>query len=476
MENELNNIQLRSDEVQEILGHIPSRIIRYGITVIVSVVIVLFIGSFFFKYPDILHAPVEVVTENPPASIVAKVNGNLTEVFIVDSQYVSQNQLLAVVKNSANTDHIKWLQEFVTQLPNNIENWILDSSKIWPDTLVLGSVQGTYSAFLKANKDYRQFLSLKYHVLKIESLSKKAYELEKYSQIMKRQVAIKEKDLQLSKNQFQRDSGLFVKQVISLADYEKSEQSLLQTQLSVENVRSTLVNTTIQIQDLQQQISDLKADETNKKNEHANNIAELFQNLEASIATWFDNYMLISPINGVVAINKVWSANQYVNAGDEIFTVLPNKPSKIIGRINLSVKGAGKVKKEQEVNLKFDNYPYQEFGMVTAWVSSISMVPTEQVYMVEVSLPDTLITNYGYLLPFSQKMLGTAEIITEDLPLIVRLFNPLKAILKKHVGGSKLQKVSSKDENKTLLTFSKKANYKKPPQEVNKTVGHKVTL
>ena len=33
-------------------------------------------------------------------------------------------------------------------------------------------------------------------------------------------------------------------------------------------------------------------------------------------------------------------------------------------------------------------------------------------------------------------MLGTAEIVTEDLPLIMRLFNPLKAIFKKHWSNS----------------------------------------
>jgi hypothetical protein len=63
--------------------------------------------------------------------------------------------------------------------------------------------------------------------------------------------------------------------------------------------------------------------------------------------------------------------------------------------------------------------------------------------VVEVNLADTLITNYGYILPFSQKMGGTAEIITEDLPLIVRLFNPLKAILKKHLGNPNTRNLHS---------------------------------
>jgi HlyD family secretion protein len=202
-----------------------------------------------------------------------------------------------------------------------------------------------------------------------------------------------------------------------------------------------VINTQIQMQELEQQIVDLQSDEIREKQNHQNALLELIQNLESRVAWWYDTYVLISPIEGIVAFNTIWSSNQYVQAGDEVFTVIPVNRSGIIGRITLPVKGAGKVKPQQEVNLKFDNFPYQEFGMVTAFVSSISIVPAGQKYVVEVNLPDTLITNYGYLLPFSQKMLGTAEIITEDLPLIARLFNPLKAILKKHWGSQKVPNI-----------------------------------
>jgi hypothetical protein len=39
-------------------------------------------------------------------------------------------------------------------------------------------------------------------------------------------------------------------------------------------------------------------------------------------------------------------------------------------------------------------------------------------------------TNYDRLLPISRQMLGTADIITEDLRLIERFFMPVKKMLK----------------------------------------------
>ena len=51
----------------------------------------------------------------------------------------------------------------------------------------------------------------------------------------------------------------------------------------------------------------------------------------------------------------------------------------------------------------------------------------------EIEIPDTLISNYGKELKFSQEMAGTAEIITDDIRLLERFFNPIKSIWKKSI-------------------------------------------
>lgn len=90
----------------------------------------------------------------------------------------------------------------------------------------------------------------------------------------------------------------------------------------------------------------------------------------------------------------------------------------------------GKVKVGQRVIIRFTNYPDQEFGIVNGVVTSISLVPMEDNYMVEIGLPDGLLTNYHKTLPVSQEMQAQADIVTEDLRLIERFFMPLKKIFK----------------------------------------------
>ena len=97
----------------------------------------------------------------------------------------------------------------------------------------------------------------------------------------------------------------------------------------------------------------------------------------------------------------------------------------------LPVQGAGKVKTGQRVNVRIKNFPDQEFGYLTGKVESISSVPTvEGFYVVEITFPDGMKTNYGKTLPITQQILGSGDIITDDLRLIERFFMPVKKLLK----------------------------------------------
>lgn len=46
-----------------------------------------------------------------------------------------------------------------------------------------------------------------------------------------------------------------------------------------------------------------------------------------------------------------------------------------------------------------------------------------------VSIPPELITSYGKKIKFKQEMLGQAEIITEDLRLVERIFYQFRSII-----------------------------------------------
>lgn len=58
------DIAMHCDEVQEVMGEIPSWIMRWGITVIFAIVVILVIGSYFFYYPDVVKTDIRITTSN----------------------------------------------------------------------------------------------------------------------------------------------------------------------------------------------------------------------------------------------------------------------------------------------------------------------------------------------------------------------------------------------------------------------------
>jgi len=74
MTKRIDDIDIHSKEVQDILGRMPSWLIRNGIVMVIMLLMVLVVGSWAFKYPDIITAPVVVTAApNNPTTFVGYV-------------------------------------------------------------------------------------------------------------------------------------------------------------------------------------------------------------------------------------------------------------------------------------------------------------------------------------------------------------------------------------------------------------------
>jgi hypothetical protein len=143
---------------------------------------------------------------------------------------------------------------------------------------------------------------------------------------------------------------------------------------------------------------------------------------------WNQEFLIQSPFDGHVSFTKIWAENQYVETGDIVLTVLPVNQGAVLGKIFLPATGVGKVKEGFKVIIRFDNYPFMEFGTISGKISSISTVPTNEIYALEVKLDNAqLITSYNIPLNFQQNMPGMAEIITNQRTLLNRILDPFRS-------------------------------------------------
>ena len=421
--------ELRSEEVQEVLGWVPPWILRAGITVLFIIVIILFIGSWFYKYPDIIEAPLVVTSYNPPVQINARVNGKITQLLVADKQQVKASDYLAVIENPANINDVGRLKLQLKAWQERIFN---DNYQFLSDELnqkyELGDMQASYQTFNRSALIYSQFTELKYYPQKISAIEEQIVKQQQYYERLLKQNEVTQQQYTVAQRQYSRDSTLNAQNMISDGEHDMSLISFLQSKHSLESSRITLDNAAMQIDQLRQSILDLQLQELEREGQLQTEVKTGLDNLFNAFNTWEMAYVLKTPVNGTVDISKYWNVNQNITAGETVFTIIPEVSGQLVGKAQLPIAGSGKVKPGQAANVRFLNFPDTEYGIVRGMVSNISVVPSGDSYTLEIHFPNGLMTTYGKELPFYQEMYAMAEIITEDMRLLERFFMPLKKV------------------------------------------------
>lgn len=420
-------ITLRSEEFQEVLGSVPSWILRRGITIITLVILIIFTGSMIFKYPDIISTSMILTGSTPATAIRSNASGKIQELKITDKQRVKAGDYLAVIENPASTQDIQILKIYIGQLNQKTDTIITLPSK----DLKLGTMQSLYSSFYISLFDYHEFKRLQYYTQKIGFMKEKISQYQSYHQIIAGQKSIVGEQFQLSKSQYQRDSILNKKGVISSEELEITRNQYLQSYLSLENIHSSIQNTEMQITVMQEGLLDTEYQYHDKKNQLETQLKTYIAQLLSEIQSWELNYALVTPIDGYVIFSNYWAKNQNVTAGETVFTIIPKDNGEIMGKAQMPLTRSGKVKTGQKVNVRFANFPDNEYGIIKGKVKNISLVPTthsqeEAYYTVEIELPYGLRTTYKKDLPYLPEMQAQADIVTQDISLLERFFMPLR--------------------------------------------------
>lgn len=419
--------------MQEILGGVPSRIVRYGILVFVAIFTLIILFSFIFYYPDILRSKVVVTTENPPAVLVARATGNIEKLFVKDKDKIARKQIIALIENPANYKDVLELERKIDEVQPAFDTLNFLDVDRFDRNLQLGSIQEYYSQFLTRYEELKEFDQRNYYRLKEESFKEQLKNARiLYDRLWEQKVAV-DKEYGIKKRNYERQKKLLAGEVVSATELEKAESDMLSKKSELDGLRSDLAQKQIDISELDQKIIENEKQFRDYKIQYESAVHEAFNNMKSEVRNWFLTYLIRSPLDGVVSFNKFYAENQNISEGDRAFTIVPDNVGDVIGKVELPVRGSGKVKEGLRVNVKFDNYPYMEFGLVRGVVKSVSLVPEDNHYMVEVEFPEGLVTNYDRNLQMQNQLTGEAEIITEDLRLIQRIFNPMKSLWKERV-------------------------------------------
>lgn len=181
---------------------------------------------------------------------------------------------------------------------------------------------------------------------------------------------------------------------------------------------------------------------------------EQFKNLESEITTLtveiaqtksqikslefqLSQRVLEAPINGIVFHLPIKSVGSVVNPGDNIVEIAPQGSSLLL-KAQMAILESGSLRKGMSVKIKFDAYPFQDYGIVKGKLVNIS--PTTKVadtesgriaaYELEIKLEQNYITAENKRIALRPGQTATAEVIIRQRRLIDFVLEPFEKLRK----------------------------------------------
>lgn len=420
---------LRSSELNEIISHQPSFLIRWGITIFFFILIGVFIGCWFIQYPDIINSTAKLTSINAPKEVKAKIDGKLIKLIAEEGKLVKPFEILGYIESRGN--HVT-----IIALANKLDS-ISKELHLQPQLLAskrndeiygneLGEIQPQYQTFQLAFNNFKQYLKDGFYERKKQMLLQDVSNILKLEKNLKLQIVLLEEDLKLQQETFDANEKMSKEKVISSLDFRTEKSRLIGKKMTLPQLKAALISNESNQLEKKKEIAQLD----NEISQQKNIFSEALNTFRVQIEDWKAKYLLIAPIGGNIKFANFLQQNQQLQNNQTVCFINPYN-SEYYAEIQIPQNNFGKIKEGEKVLLKFIAYPYQQYGFIEGKLGFVSNIPTDSGYLAKIILPKKLITTYHKEIQYRYGLLAQAEIITDRINLLERFFYQAKSIFSK---------------------------------------------
>jgi hemolysin D len=210
------------------------------------------------------------------------------------------------------------------------------------------------------------------------------------------------------------------------------EQAKLQLQEEQNSYQSLLQTGKLAILKNQQQLKDLESQITGLKSQILQTRSEL-----TSLKIQLQQRIVRSPVDGVIFEFPISKPGAVVQPGQRIAQIAPKNVGFVL-KANMPSQDSGFLKVGMPVKIKFDAYPFQEYGIVQGkvnWVSPDSKVQQTpqgniETYELEISLEKQYIQNGNKRIALTAGQTANAEVIIRQRRVIDLVLDPFRKLQK----------------------------------------------
>ena len=417
----LSALDVRSEEVQEIIGRPPHWLVRWGITTFFGVLGLVLLSAAIIKYPEVIHAPLRLSAVDAPQSLESRVNGKLVRITTENNAHVEQGGILAWLESTAHHREVIRLSETV----DSLRLWLMNRNTLKLTGLDtgqfanLGEIQNAFQAFEQAWREYVSFLPGGFYPRQREILQQELAYTRQLMEQLEQQKEIQQQDYDLALRQVEAQRRLAESNHIAPMELARAEAELNSRQLPLRQTESAMINNVVSQIAKEREMMELDR----RSEEQASMFLQAANSLKSAIDEWKRTHLVTAPFAGKVVYAGILQENQTLAAGQPLFYIQPDNTS-FFGELAVSQASFGKIEEGQPVQVRFSGYPYHEYGSVFGRVDYFSDFPVrDSLFFAKVSFPDGLVTSYGREITPRNGMTGQAEIITQDMRLLERVVN-----------------------------------------------------
>lgn len=414
-------LDVRSVEVQEIIGRPPHWLIRWGILAFFGVLGMVLLSAEVIKYPEVIHAPLRLSAVDAPQSLESRINGKLVRINISNNSRVEEGSILTWLESTAKHQQVLELDKRI----DSMRVWLLDSrlqrlnSFDYGQFTDLGEIQNTFQGFEQAYREFVSYLPAGFYSRQREILIQEMDYTRQLMEHLHQQKEIQQKEYNLTKREVDMKRHLAENDHIAPIELDRAEAELSARQLPLQQTESAIINNVVSQIAKEREIMELDK----RTADQVSMFLQSINLLKSTIEEWKTNYLVTAPFGGRVVYAGILQENQNLAAGQPIFYIQPDNTS-FFGELAISQQSFGKIEEGQQVQVKFSGYPYHEFGSVFGRIEYLSDFPVQDsLFFAEVYFPEGLVTNYGRKITPRNGMTGQAEIITQDMRLLERVIN-----------------------------------------------------
>ncbi len=416
-----DQIDVRSEEVQEIIGRPPHGLVRWGITAFFGVLILVLLSSWFIRYPEVIDAPLRLTAIHAPKTLEARVNGKLVRLPAENNSEVQQGQVLGWIESTANHATVLELSELIDEM----RSWLIDGqlhqfhSVELAGFINMGPLQTGFQGFEQSFRELLSFLDGGFYVQQRHVLQQELEYTRLLLEKLIEQREIQQAEYELSEREYGMMKRLAERELVAPIEVDREESNMISRRLPLQQTEASIINNYVSQASKEQEILELER----RIAEQQSIFLQAINSLKSTIDDWKSNYLITAPFDGRLIYTGILQENQSLSAGQEIFYVQPEN-SDFFGELTISQNAFGKIEEGQAVLVRFNSYPHHEYGTVDGRLSYVSNIPVrDSVFVGKVEFPDGLVTNYGRQLTPRNGMTGQAEIITQDMRLMERIIN-----------------------------------------------------